>query len=380
MDDRIPRIVIPDDRLPADGRFGSGPSKVRAEAVTALAETGSAYLGTSHRRPVVRSVVGRIRAGLAELLELPGGYEVILGNGGATAFWDAAVFGLIERRSQHLCFGEFSSKFALAVAAAPHLEAPEVIEAPPGTCPDPKPRPDVDVYALTHNETSTGVSAPVERPDEDVELVVVDATSAAGGMRVDPEEFDVYYFSPQKCFAADGGLWVAVCSPAAVERIKRVAASGRWIPPSLSLALALENSRLDQTYNTPALATLLLLADTLDWLNGLGGLEWAATRCEFSSAVLYEWAEANPLAAPFVTETYLRSPVTPTIDLDPTVDAEVVSAVLRQNGIVDTESYRKLGRNQLRVGCFPAVEPDDVALLTRAIDYVVEALLAKSAS
>jgi phosphoserine aminotransferase len=375
MDDRLPRIVIPDDRLPADGRFGSGPSKVRAEAVAALAETGSAYLGTSHRRPVVRSVVGRLRAGLAELFELPDGYEVLLGNGGATAFWDAAICGLIERRSQHLCFGEFSSKFAAAVARAPHLEAPDVIESPPGTCPDPKPNPDVDVYALTHNETSTGVAAPVERPDEDVELVVVDATSAAGGMRVDPEEFDVYYFSPQKCFAADGGLWVAACSPAAVERIERVAASGRWIPPSLSLALALENSRLDQTYNTPALATLFLLAETVEWLNGLGGLEWAATRCEFSSAVLYEWAEDSPLAAPFVTETHLRSPVIATIDLDAAADADVVSAVLRQNGIVDTESYRKLGRNQLRIGCFPAVEPDDVALLTRAIDYVMEALV-----
>jgi phosphoserine aminotransferase len=374
MDERIPRIPIPVDRLPADGRFGSGPSKVRGEAVASLAETGSAYLGTSHRRPVVRSVVGRIRSGMAQLLELPDGYEVMLGNGGATAFWDAAVFGLIEHRSQHLSFGEFSSKFAAAVARAPHLDPPEVIESAPGTCPDPKPNPDVDVYALTHNETSTGVAAPVERPDEDVELVVVDATSAAGGMRVDPEEFDVYYFSPQKAFAADGGLWVAACSPAALERIERLAASDRWIPPSLSLGLALENSRLDQTYNTPALATLFLLADTVDWLNALGGLEWASTRCEFSSAVLYEWAENSPLAEPFVTESYLRSPVTVTIDLDPAVDADVVSAVLRQNGIVDTESYRKLGRNQLRIGCFPAVEPDDVALLTRAIDYVMEVL------
>jgi phosphoserine aminotransferase len=374
MDERIPRIPIPVDRLPADGRFGSGPSKVRGEAVASLAETGSAYLGTSHRRPVVRSVVGRIRSGMAQLLELPDGYEVMLGNGGATAFWDAAVFGLIEHRSQHLSFGEFSSKFAAAVARAPHLDPPEVIESTPGTCPDPKPNPDVDVNALTHNETSTGVAAPVERPDEDVELVVVDATSAAGGMRVDPEEFDVYYFSPQKAFAADGGLWVAACSPAALERIERLAASDRWIPPSLSLGLALENSRLDQTYNTPALATLFLLADTVDWLNALGGLEWAATRCEFSSAVLYEWAENSPLAEPFVTESYLRSPVTVTIDLDPAVDADVVSAVLRQNGIVDTESYRKLGRNQLRIGCFPAVEPDDVALLTRAIDYVMEVL------
>jgi phosphoserine aminotransferase len=375
MDERIPRIPIPEDRLPADGRFGSGPSKVRGEAVAALAETGSAYLGTSHRRPVVRSVVGRIRTGLAQLLELPDGYEVMLGNGGATAFWDAAIFGLIEQRSQHLSFGEFSSKFAAAVAGAPHLDPPEVIESAPGTCPDPKPNPDVDVYALTHNETSTGVAAPVERPDEDVELVVVDATSAAGGMRVDPEEFDVYYFSPQKAFAADGGLWVAACSPAAVERIERLAASDRWIPPSLSLGLALENSRLDQTYNTPALATLFLLADTVDWLNALGGLEWSATRCEFSSAVLYEWAENSRLAEPFVTESHLRSPVTVTIDLDPDVDADVVSAVLRQNGIVDTESYRKLGRNQLRIGCFPAVEPDDVALLTRAIDYVMEVLM-----
>jgi phosphoserine aminotransferase len=378
MSETDPQITIPPDRLPADGRFGSGPSRVRTEALAALAATGTAYMGTSHRRPTVRSVVGRIRAGLASMYSLPEGYEVVLGNGGSTAFWDAAAFGMIERRSQHLCFGEFSSKFAAAVAGAPHLEAPEVLESEPGTAPQPKGSAGIDAYALTHNETSTGVTAPVRRPaDADAgALVLVDATSAAGGVRVDTSEFDCYYFAPQKCFASDGGLWLALCSPAAIDRISQLAAAGRWSPASLSLQLAVDNSRSDQTYNTPALATLFLLADQIDWINGLGGLEWAAGRCDASSAILYQWADQHPLATPFVSEPGLRSTVTVTIDFDEQVSADTLAKTLRHNGVVDTESYRKLGRNQLRIACFPAVDPDDVAQLTRAIDYVIEALVA----
>jgi phosphoserine aminotransferase len=377
MSENDPQITIPPDRLPADGRFGSGPSKVRTEALAALAVTGASYMGTSHRRPGVKSVVGRVRAGLAALFSLPEGYEVVLGNGGSTAFWDAAAFGMIERRSQHLAFGEFSSKFAAAVAGAPHLEAPEVIESEPGSAPDAKGHPGVDAYALTHNETSTGVTAPVRRPAdaEPGALVLVDATSAAGGVRVDPAEFDCYYFAPQKCFASDGGLWLALCSPAAIERVERLSVAGRWSPPSLSLPLAIDNSRADQTYNTPALATLFLLADQIDWIMGRGGLEWAAGRSDASSAILYRWADQHSLASPFVSEPGLRSTVTVTIDLDPAVSADAVAKTLRQNGIVDTESYRKLGRNQLRIACFPAIDPDDVAQLTRAIDYVIDALL-----
>jgi phosphoserine aminotransferase len=376
MSENDPQITIPHDRLPSDGRFGSGPSKVRTEALAALAATGTSYMGTSHRRPTVRSVVGRVRTGLASMFSLPEGYEVVLGNGGSTAFWDAAAFGLIERRSQHLCFGEFSSKFAAAVAGAPHLEPPDVIESEPGSAPHPKGHPGIDAYALTHNETSTGVAVPVRRPaDADAgALVLVDATSAAGGIRVDPAEFDCYYFAPQKCFASDGGLWLALCSPAAIDRIQRLAGAGRWSPPSLSLALAVDNSRSDQTYNTPALATLFLLADQIDWINGLGGLEWAAGRCDASSSILYQWADQHPLATPYVSEPGLRSTVTVTIDFDEKVSADTVAKALRQNGIVDTESYRKLGRNQLRVACFPAIDPDDVAQLTRAVDYVIEAL------
>ncbi|HEY0398635.1 MAG TPA: phosphoserine transaminase [Acidimicrobiia bacterium] len=377
MSENDPQITIPPDRLPADGRFGSGPSKVRTEALAALAATGASYMGTSHRRPGVKSVVGRVRAGLATLFSLPEGYEVVLGNGGSTAFWDAAAFGMIERRSQHLAFGEFSSKFAAAVAGAPHLEAPEVIESEPGSAPDAKGHPGVDAYALTHNETSTGVTAPVRRPAdaEPGALVLVDATSAAGGVRVDPAEFDCYYFAPQKCFASDGGLWLALCSPAAVERVDRLAVGGRWSPPSLSLPLAIDNSRADQTYNTPALATLFLLADQIDWIMARGGLEWAAGRSDASSAILYRWADQHSLASPFVSEPGLRSTVTVTIDFDPVVSADAVAKTLRQNGIVDTESYRKLGRNQLRVACFPAIDPDDVAQLTRAVDYVIDALI-----
>ncbi|MGH9042458.1 MAG: phosphoserine transaminase [Acidimicrobiia bacterium] len=374
----MPHITIPPDLLPRDGRFGSGPSKVRAEAVDALTGVASGYLGTSHRRPGVRQVVRRVREGLSALLGLPEGYEVLLGNGGATAFWDASAFGIIESHSQHLSFGEFSSKFAAVVRAAPHLDDPEVIESAPGTCPDPVAREGVDVYALTHNETSTGVVAPILRPrgpgaGGDA-LVVVDATSAAGGVRVDPGEFDVYYFSPQKCLASDGGLWLAACSPAGVERIERLAASGRWVPPSMSLLLALENSRQDQTYNTPALATLFLLVHQVEWILGEGGLEWSAQRCETSSGILYRWAGSHALASPYVAEPARRSPVVVTIDLDPAVDADVVSAILRRNRVVDTESYRKLGRNQLRIACFPAVEPDDVDRLTRSIDHVISAL------
>jgi phosphoserine aminotransferase len=377
MSENDPQITIPPDRLPADGRFGCGPSKVRTEAVSALAATGAAYMGTSHRRPTVRSVVGRVRSGLAEMYSLPEGYEVILGNGGSTAFWDAAAFGLIERRSQHLSFGEFSAKFAAAVAGAPHLEPPDVIKSEPGTAPEAKGHPGIDAYALTHNETSTGVTAPVRRPAgaDPGALVLVDATSAAGGVRVEAAECDAYYFAPQKCFASDGGLWLALCSPAAVERIQTLAGAGRWSPPSLSLSLALDNSRSDQTYNTPALATLFLLADQIDWINDRGGLEWAAGRCDASSAILYRWADGHSLATPFVSDPGLRSTVTVTIDFDAAVSADTVAKVLRQNGIVDTESYRKLGRNQLRIACFPAIDPDDVAQLTRALDYVIDALL-----
>ncbi len=376
----LPNITIPPELLPADGRFGSGPSKVRSEAVAALAGVAGSYLGTSHRRPGVRQVVGRVRAGLATLLSLPEGYEILLGNGGATAFWDAAAFGLIASRSQHLSFGEFSAKFAAVAKGAPHLEDPDVIESAPGSCPDPVARAGIDVYALTQNETSTGVVAPVLRPRgaelESDALVVVDATSAAGGVRVDPGEFDVYYFSPQKCLGSDGGLWLAACSPAAVERIERLAASGRWLPPSLSLLLALENSRQDQTYNTPALATLFLLANQVEWFLEHGGLEWSAGRSEASSSILYQWADEHPMAAPFVTDPDRRSPVVVTIDLDAAVDADVVSAVLRRNGVVDTESYRKLGRNQLRIACFPAVEPDDVRRLTGVLEHVIDVLTA----
>jgi phosphoserine aminotransferase len=372
-----PEIRIPTDLLPSDGRFGSGPSKVRREAVDALAAAGQSYLGTSHRQATVQFMVSALRNGLAELLALPDGYEVLLGNGGTTSFWDAASFGLIDRRSQHLSFGEFSSKFATVVQAAPHLEGPDVIEAPPGTHPSPKPTADVDTYALTHNETSTGVSMPLARPDGadgGEALVLVDATSAAGGLRFDPREVDVYYFAPQKCLGSDGGLWLAACSPAAIERIERIAASGRWVPASLDLGIALQNSRKDQTYNTPALATIFLAVQQVEWINGNGGLEWSASRCDRSAETIYGWAESSAYASPYVSVPEERSHVVATIDLDDAVDATTVSKVLRSNGIVDTESYRKLGRNQLRVALFPAIEPDDVAALTACIDHVVSEL------
>ncbi|MGZ4676347.1 MAG: phosphoserine transaminase [Acidimicrobiia bacterium] len=369
-------IVLPAELIPSDGRFGSGPSKVRPAAVDALAARSRDYLGTSHRQSTVRSVVGRVRAGIAELFGLPDGYEVLLGNGGSTAFWDAAGFGLIEQRSQHLVCGEFSSKFATATRRAPHLGDPAVIESEPGTHPEPVATADVDAYCWPHNETSTGVMLPVRRPDgaTDDQLVVVDATSAAGGLRFDPRQVDVYYFAPQKNFGGDGGLWLAAVSPTAVERIERIAASGRWVPASLDLGIALEQSRLDQTYNTPALATVFLLADQIDWFLGHGGLEWAAQRCDRSAEILYGWAESSAVAQPYVAKPDERSHVVGTIDFVDTVDATAVAKVLRANGIVDTEPYRKLGRNQLRVAMFPAIEPDDVAVLTRAVDYVVSAL------
>jgi phosphoserine aminotransferase len=374
-----PAITIPDHLKPSDGRFGCGPSKVRPEQVEHLLPLATTYFGTSHRQQPVKAMVGRVRDGLRQLFSLPDGYEVVLGNGGATAFWDAATFHLIEHRSQHLSFGEFSSKFAAAAKAAPHLGDPEIIEAPAGTRPDPRPTDEVDLYAFTHNETSTGVAMPIVRPDgpaatDGGPLVAVDATSAAGGLRVDPTQFDAYYFAPQKCFAADGGLWLALLSPAALDRVARIVASGRWAPAFLDLSVAIDNSLKDQTYNTPALATLALLADQVDWMLGRGGLEWAASRCDRSAEILYSWAEASQFATPFAARPADRSPVVGTIDFADAVDAATVARVLRANGIVDTEPYRKLGRNQLRIGMFPAVEPDDVAALCACITHVVGAL------
>jgi phosphoserine aminotransferase len=375
--DATPQITLPADLLPSDGRFGCGPSKVRPEAVEALAAVGTEYLGTSHRQARVLFEVGALRNGLAELFALPDGYEVLLGNGGTTSFWDAASFGLIAEKSQHLRFGEFSSKFAEVAAAAPHLHEPSFLFTDPGSHPLPVADPEVDAYCLTHNETSTGVAMPLERPAGAEGLVLVDATSAAGGLRFDPNEVDVYYFAPQKCLASDGGLWLAAVSPAAIERIEAIHASGRWTPASLDLKIALDNSRKDQTYNTPALATIFLANQQVDWINQNGGLHWAAPRCDKSAEAIYGWAEASSYATPFVADPDQRSHVVATIDLDEAVvDALTVSAVLRANGIVDTESYRKLGRNQLRVALFPSIEPDDVAALTRCIDHVVEALTA----
>ena len=371
-----PRIHIPDRLLPGDGRFGCGPSKVRPEALADLAATGTTYLGTSHRQPGVRSVVADLRAGLRELFELPDGYEVVLGVGGTTTFWDAATTGLVERKSQHLSFGEFGAKFTEAVASAPFLEPPDVIETPAGTHGALVGRSGIDLYAHPHNETSTGVAVTPRRPDgaENGALLCIDATSAAGGLRFDAGQVDVYYFAPQKCFASEGGLWVAVCSPTALQRIAAIAASDRWIPASLDLAVARDNSAKDQTYNTPALATLFLFRHQLRWILDHGGLDWAASRCDRSAEILYGWAEARSYAAPFVAKPDERSHVVGTVDLDPAVPHGAVCRVLRANGIVDTEPYRKLGRNQLRVGMFPAVEPDDVAALTACVDYVVERL------
>jgi phosphoserine aminotransferase len=369
-------IQIPADLKPADGRFGAGPSKVRTESLTALAATGTSLMGTSHRQAPVKNLVGKVREGVRDLFQLPEGYEVVLGNGGSTAFWDVATHGLIENKSQHLTFGEFSSKFAKAAKLAPWLADPDVITSEPGTHPEPVAQSGVDVYALTHNETSTGVSAPVKRvanADEGA-LVLVDATSGAGGLPVDIAETDVYYFAPQKSFAADGGLWIGIFSPAAIERAERVHASGRHVPEFFSLPTAIDNSRKNQTYNTPALATLFLLNDQLEWINGQGGLDWSVRRTATSSRTLYGWAEDVKYANPFVTDPAKRSQVIGTIDFTDDVDAAAVAKVLRANGIVDTEPYRKLGRNQLRVAMFPAIDPADIESLTKCIDYVIEKL------
>jgi phosphoserine aminotransferase len=369
-------IEIPRDLKPGDGRFGSGPSKVRTEQVAALSRVATTLLGTNHRQQPVRDVVRRVRDGVRSLFGLPADYQVVLGNGGTTAFWDIATFCLIRERSQHLSFGEFSSKFATAVAAAPFLADPTVIESEPGTHPAAKAEAGVDAYALTHNETSTGVMAPVQRvadADSDA-LVLVDATSGAGGLPVDVAQSDVYYFAPQKCFAADGGLWLAVMSPAALARVKEIKASGRWVPASYDLGIAIEQAAMDQTYNTPALATLVLLAEQLEWMNDQGGLSWCVERTTDSSRRLYGWAEKSTYASPFVTVPEQRSLVVGTIDFDESVDHAVLAKTLRANGIVDVEPYRKLGRNQLRIAMFPAIEPSDVEALTACIDFVIERL------
>ena len=371
-------IRIPAELLPRDGRFGCGPSKVRPEQLAALAgPRGAALMGTSHRQAPIKNLVGSVRAGLSQLFGLPEGWEIVLGNGGSTVFWDVATFGLVDQRSQHLVFGEFSSKFAEAVAAAPHLGEPMVVNSAPGTHPQAvTPDGDIDLYAFTHNETSTGVAMQLTRPSFAGDaLVVVDATSAARGLMWSPAEVDVYYFAPQKCFASDGGLWLAACSPRAIERINSIGASQRWRPASLDLKIALDNSVANQTYNTPALGTLLLLDEQIQWMLSNGGLQWCADRSAASATRLYDWATQRSWAQPFVADPAHRSNVVGTIDLDG-VEAGDINAALRANGVLDTDSYRKLGRNQLRVGMFPAIDPEDVAQLTRSIDFVVEQLVA----
>jgi len=369
-------LIIPADLRPGDGRFGSGPAKVRPEALDRLATAGASLLGTSHRQTPVRQLVRRLRQGLRTFFDLPDGYEVVLGNGGTTAFWDVATTSLIRRRSQHLSYGEFTARFAAAVAAAPFLQPPSVLRSEPGSRPDPRAEPGIDAYAWAHNETSTGVMAPVRRvaaADPDA-LVLIDATSGAGGLPVDVRESDAYYFAPQKAFGSDGGLWFALLSPAALERAAQAAAGDRWIPPFLQLQTAVDNSVQDQTYNTPAIATLFLMAEQVDWFNANGGLAWTAGRARASAAALYGWAQASEYATPFVAEPADRSSVVGTIDLHEPVDAGLVAATLRRNGIVDVEPYRKLGRNQLRIAMFPAIEPSDVVALTACVDYVVERL------
>ncbi|MFN8195689.1 MAG: phosphoserine transaminase [Nocardioidaceae bacterium] len=368
-------ITIPADLLPADGRFGAGPSKIDAAHLDALAATGTSLMGTSHRQAPVRNVVGRVREGLAALFALPDGYEVVLGNGGATAFWDIATFGLIRERSQHLSFGEFSSKFAKAAAAAPWLGAPTVVSSDPGSRPAPYAEEGVDAYAWAHNETSTAVMTDVVRPaGTDGALVLVDATSGAGGLPLDASQVDAYYFAPQKCFASDGGLWLALMSPAALERAAEIAATDRHVPAFFDLPTAIDNSRKNQTYNTPSVATLFLMAEQLDWMHAQGGLTGMVERTTASSTALYGWAEATPYTTPYVADPAARSLVIGTIDFDGSIDADRVAAVLRANGVVDTEPYRKLGRNQLRIAMYPSVDPADVAALTRCIDFVVERL------
>lgn len=373
------QLVLPDEMKPGDGRFGCGPSKVRPEALAALASDGATVMGTSHRQKPVKALVAEIRAGLRELFSLPDGYEVALGNGGATAFWDAAAFGLIRERSLHLAFGEFSQKFATVAKGAPFLAEPVVISAEPGDAPDPASvgaqaaEAGADVIAWAHNETSTGVMTQIVRPEGTGDaLVLIDATSGAGGLPVDVSQADAYYFAPQKSFAADGGLWIALLSPAAQERVVQLDASERWIPSFLSINTALENSLKDQTYNTPAVATLFLLAEQVRWMLELGGLDGCVKRSTLSSEQLYGWAERSGYATPFVSDPAKRSLVVGTIDFADDIDAARIAATLRVNGIVDVEPYRKLGRNQLRVGMFPAIEPADVQALTACIDYVVE--------
>ncbi|MFT4044257.1 MAG: phosphoserine transaminase [Gordonia sp. (in: high G+C Gram-positive bacteria)] len=370
-------ITIPADLLPADGRFGCGPSKVRPEQLQALVDTGASVFGTSHRQAPVKNVVGSVRAGLAELFSLPDGYEVVLSNGGTTAFWDAAAFGLIKQRSLHLTYGEFSAKFATVARKAPFLDEPVVISTDPGTAPDPAALTTddfagVDLVGWAHNETSTGVAVPVRRPAAAGDaLVAIDATSGAGGLPVNIADADVYYFAPQKSFAADGGLWIALLSPAALERIEQISRTDRWCPEFLSLPTAVDNSAKDQTYNTPALATLLLLDNQIQWMLGNGGLDWCVARTADSSSRLYSWAQASEFATPFVADPALRSQVVGTIDFADEIDAAAVAKVLRANGVVDTEPYRKLGRNQLRIGLFPAIDPDDISKLTASIDFIV---------
>ncbi|HEX5926272.1 MAG TPA: phosphoserine transaminase [Baekduia sp.] len=368
-------LTIPEELKPADGRFGCGPSKVRPEQLAKLATEGAHLLGTSHRQKPVKDLVGRVRSGLSDLFTLPDGYVVALGNGGTTAFWDAAAAGLIRERSLHLSFGEFSNKFASVAAKAPFLQDPVVVKSDPGDAPAPTYEDGVDVVAWAHNETSTGVMVPVQRPaGSDGALVLIDATSGAGGLPVDASQSDVYYFAPQKCFAADGGIWLALLSPAAQERIAEVGArTDRWIPEFLSLTTALDNSVKDQTYNTPALSTLVLLNAQVEWMNENGGLDFAVGRTTASSTALYGWADASPFATPFVADPAKRSLVVGTIDFEDTIDAAAIAATLRANGIVDTEPYRKLGRNQLRIGMFPAIDPEDIVQLTRCIDHIVGA-------
>jgi phosphoserine aminotransferase len=363
---------IPTELLPQDGRFGCGPSKVRPEQLEAVMARMTSVMGTSHRQAPVKNIVGSVREGLTSLFNLPAGWEIVMGNGGSTVFWDVATFGLIRERSHHLVFGEFSSKFAEASTAAPHLADPIIVSSDPGTHPASASDASCDIYAYPHNETSTGVAMSPVRPAKDG-LVVVDATSAAGGLMWDPSQVDVYYFAPQKCFASDGGLWLAACSPAAIERIREIKATKRWMPASLDLSIALDNSVSNQTYNTPALATLIMLDEQVKWINSNGGLSWAASRCAESARNMYSWAEARAFATPFVANPAQRSDVVATIDIDG-VDANQISAILRANGVVDTDSYRKLGRNQIRVGMFPAIDPADISALTACIDVVVDHL------